>query len=85
MPVSYLIPARDQRGVEATIKGCRVRIYGTLLLDIVEASPEAEARMLHGFPQAISVRRRAPESAQPCGCDPGANWVCAEHQAEAGG
>ena len=85
MPVSYLIPARDQRGVEATIAGCRVRLYGTLLLDIVEASPEAEVRMLHGFPQAIAVRRRAHESGRPCGCDPGADWVCARHQAEADG
>lgn len=23
------------------------------------------------------------ESCRPCGCDPGANWVCQRHQAEA--
>lgn len=49
----------------------------------VQSVDEAFARLASFLGVPLTENECAPhESAQPCGCDRGANWTCAIHQAE---
>lgn len=53
-------------------KTCGVELKVTITVD-----PHTHLIEVDDAPDTPKIVR---ESAQPCGCDPGANWVCQQHQ-----
>lgn len=50
-------------------------------IEITEADSERLVTVADAVDLVVKrLAARSHESGRPCGCDPGANWVCAEHR-----
>lgn len=56
-------------------KTCGLELPVTISVDPHEHLEEVDEEAAEAPPAAVH------ESGRPCGCDPGANWTCAEHRA----
>lgn len=60
------------------------KICGQAWDDYADQNVQCSNMSGHFWPELNEPQPTQYESAQPCGCDPGAKWTCQWHQAEKG-